>query len=525
MSRATALKGLAELGRLYHANGFFPAATSCWELLRREQPDEPRWAYLLGDSRRAAGDYERMETNLREVVRLAPGYAPAWLRLAGHLLKTGRADEAAEAFRRRLQFVPGDPYARLGLARVALQDGDAVAARAWLAGLVQDHPQFTPAHNLMAEMLDEAGDGPGAERHRRLGRLGPAYVEAADPWLDELTDSCCDVERLRTLASVQFHGRVGDRGVGLMRRAVGLEPDNGVLLAALGDLYIKLGDAGRARESLERALHAFRGAKPPIMVFVNLSHSYRQLGQLELARGAAQRGLALHPDAFELNDELGIVYGELGYKTEAVESFTRAVRLEPGDANANCNLALALLRDGRPGEAREALERSLRRQPTFPQALAMLAQLNLQEGHFPEAESCARALSTCEPGHPAARQVLGACRLAAALRAEQRGATDEAEKAYRDGIAVDASNALLHRGLGVLLLLQGKAAESIPSLSMFQQLQPDLAEAALLLGEAQARAGNLEQARSLLRQSAAQARRSGDPAVTGQAEALLEQLR
>src|SRR5262245_51692289 len=45
-SRTTAARGLAELSRLYHANGFLAEAQGCYAGLEQLAPGEPRWAHL-----------------------------------------------------------------------------------------------------------------------------------------------------------------------------------------------------------------------------------------------------------------------------------------------------------------------------------------------------------------------------------------------------------------------------------------------------------------------------------------------
>src|SRR5688572_18543757 len=49
-ARGTQREGIAELGRLYHANGFPAEAAACWQLLRANEPNEARWCYYLADA-------------------------------------------------------------------------------------------------------------------------------------------------------------------------------------------------------------------------------------------------------------------------------------------------------------------------------------------------------------------------------------------------------------------------------------------------------------------------------------------
>jgi len=527
-ARGSALDGAAELGRLYHANGFAAEAEACWRFLHGEQPGEARWAHLLADLRRAASDYDVMESLLREVVRLDPDYAPAWLQLAGHLFKTGRHDEAEQAYTRRLVLVPGDPYARLGMARVALQGGRADAARRTIEEVVKDHPRFAPAQNLLAELLAAAGDEAGAARHRQLGNIAIRYFEPEDPWVDELTDWCFDAKRLRVRATIEFQIERGDRGVGLMERAARLTPEDPDGFAALGDLFIKLGEAERARTALEECLRlsAQPGAKaPPVMVFVNLSHAFRLLKQPADALRVLQRARELHPQAFELYDEFGIVLGDLGRLDEAVGAFRTAIAKNPGDPNSNFNLAVVLLGLNRRAEAYEALRQSLTLKPTFPQSLSLLGRLELEDARMEDAERHLRLLFEAYPHVAESRRMLAQWELLTGRAAEARKDGAAAERHYRAGVALDADNAELQAGLGVLLLIRGRVDEAVAPLEAYRRLQPGQAQAALFLGQAYARLGRHAEARAVLTEGATLADRAGNTATADFCREILRQLR
>ena len=94
-TRRHLLDGVAELGRLYHANGFLSESEACWQVLRNEQRGGARWCYYLADLHRTASDFGGMESMLMQTVKLAPDYAPAWLQLADYAYKTGRIDRTS----------------------------------------------------------------------------------------------------------------------------------------------------------------------------------------------------------------------------------------------------------------------------------------------------------------------------------------------------------------------------------------------------------------------------------------------
>jgi HemY protein len=527
-TRAGALEGVAELGRLYHANGFSAEGEACWRFLRREQPGEARWAHLLADLRRAAGDYDEMEALLREVVDLASDYSPAWLQLGNHLFKTGRFEEAERAFARRLALAPGDPYARLGLARIAIQGGRQADAQRSIESLVKDQPRFAPAQNLLAELLAAAGDETGAARHRHLGYLAIRYFEPDDPWLNELTEWCFDAKRLRVLATIEYQIERGDQGVALMERAARLTPSDPDGYATLGDLFIKLGQAANARDALRECLRlaaAPDAKKPAVMVFVNLSHAYRLLKQPADALRVLEQARAQHPQAFELFDELGIVLGELGRPEESIAAFRVAIEKNPGDPNANFNLAVALLGVDRRDEAYQALHQSLTLKPTFPQSLSLLGRLELEDGRMVDAEKHLRLLYASYPNVAEARHMLGQWELITARAAEARKDWAAAVQHYRAGVSVDPDNPELQAGLGVMLLVHGPVAEAVAPLEAYRRLQPGNAQASLFLGQAYARLGRITEARAVLAEGAAQADKAGNAATAAFCREILSQLK
>jgi tetratricopeptide (TPR) repeat protein len=232
-----ALAKVIELGRLYHANGFYQEAATCWRLLQSEQPGVARWDYYLADLERIASNYPAMSTLLTRSTELAPDYAPAWLLLAGLEFKTGQLENAEHNYQKRLQLLPGDPYARLGLVRIALQKERQAEARTLIEQLLKDSPDFSSAHNIYGEMLAAAGDTAGASQHRWLGRETARFREADDPWVDELRAWCYDFDQLCAQGAIEFQTGKGELAKSYYERAIKLRPEAAAGYEVLGSLY------------------------------------------------------------------------------------------------------------------------------------------------------------------------------------------------------------------------------------------------------------------------------------------------
>jgi len=523
-SPATALPGVAELGRLYHANAYRREAEACWRVLRREQPREARWCYYLADLRRTAGDSAEFSALLTQAVALAPDYGPAWLQLAGLEFKAGSLALAERHYERRLALVPGDPHARLGLAHVAQQNGRADEARRLLGQLVAAVPNFSTGHNLYAELLAAAGDVEGARRHRWLGREAGRFREADDPWLDELQAWCHDFNRLCLLATIAFQTDRSDRAKSLLERAIRLAPDQPLGYELLGGVYRKTGDAARAREALEAGLRAARSVRPSPAHDVALCEAYGELKQPAEALRIAELGLAQAGEPPELHDARGVALAELNRHEDAITAFRAVLAHLPDDVNSNHNLGLSLLALGRPEEASAAFKRALVQQPTSLKSLAVLGRAELQAGRLDAAGEYLQPLYESHSEVPEVRRLFAQWRLASGALAERKNDGAGAEAHYRAGVALAPDHAELHVSLGVLLLTQGRVEAARPALEAYARLQPANPQSALFLGQVYLQLGRRDEARRILSAGEQLALRAGQATTAAHFREMLRSL-
>lgn len=518
------LDAVAELGFLYHANGFLREAETCWSLLRNEQPRDGRWPYYLADLRRTAGDDTAVEELLAETVRLAPDYAAAWLKLADLEFKTGRMDRAEPRYRKRLELLPADPYARLGLARIAQQRENRSEARDLIEQIVLDTPGFSTAHNLLAEMLAAEGKAGEALRHRNLGRETGRYREADDPWLDEMHEWCFDPKRLALLSSMAYQAQRGDRGVALIERAAALAPDDPATLDLLGTLHLQLNEPAKAETAFARALQLPDTANRRVMLAVKLADALRMQRRYDEALRLVRDELARAPSAYELHNQLGATLADLGRIEESVAAYRRAVELVPNDTDSNYNLGAGLLALGRQEEGVRHVRQALVLQPTYPRALIVLGRMALEAGRLDEAFHYLKPLHDSHPRQAMARQLFAQYFLRAGEAAAARNDRAAAEQHYRAGLKVEPDHADLNAALGVHSLLQGRLNDALAPFEAFRRLRPEDPQSALFLGQLYAQLGRFAEARKVLTEGRDLAERTGNRATARHCREILEHL-
>ncbi|RXK53539.1 tetratricopeptide repeat protein [Oleiharenicola lentus] len=518
------LEAVAELGRLFHANEFRAEAEACWRILAREQPKEARWHYYLADLLRMAGDLTGVEGALEATVAADPKAATAWLQLAEMKLKSGRLDAAAENYQRRLALLPDDPYAGLGLARVAQLQGRTAETIERLEQLLKQHPKFSAAQNLYAELQAAAGREELADLHRWLGREAGRFREADDPWIEELNTRCREPRRLCHLGVIAYQTNQGDRGRARFEQAIALAPGYALAHELLGALLLEEGATVAARDTLLRGIeNAAPDSGPTAMHFLKLNEAYVALKQPGPARRTLEVGLRQHPDSADLLHAWGNRLKAEGNRTEAAQAYRRAIEVNPAFVEADFALAVLLVEAERLPEAAQALQRALTMQPTFPKALLLLARLEVDAGRVEEAGRFLLPLLKANPGEPEIRRITASWRLRAGRALEQRDPA-AAERHYRAGLVLQPDHPDLNAGLGVLLLISDRPGEAVAPLEIAHRARPTQAQAALFLGQAYVRSGRPSDARRVLTAGLHQAEQSGQAASVRNFQEILSIL-
>jgi tetratricopeptide (TPR) repeat protein len=303
--------GLAELARLYHANGLLGQAGEAYRVLMDVDPREARWPYLRADILAGYGQLDEAVPLLRRAVSLAPEYAPARSRLDEALLKINQPAETA----RTRGAVPS------------------------------------------------VGGGASGATNAPASREG----KPADPWLDDLLSDCYDAYRLRVAAASAQDTALAERW---LARATHVAPQDAAAYRQWGDLLTKTGDYPRAREHLERAVEL--GPKEADN-WAYLLRLLDLAGDTAAGDRALASGLMHCPQSPSLHLERGRRLKRAGQFEPALVAFETSRRLRPQDIDAYVELSGVYFRLERVDEGIAALRAALQVEPAHPVALSTLA--------------------------------------------------------------------------------------------------------------------------------------------------------
>jgi tetratricopeptide (TPR) repeat protein len=403
----------------YHADMFFDEADRCYAIVTALEPGQWRWQYYRALIHAERGGSASLVDALRHVVRQAPDFVPGWLRLGDALFKARQYDQARDAWQRardarppdsgralprHVLEVPWSAYAAVGLARIAIVQGDSVRAREILERVAADAPQFSSPLRLLADVYRSLGRQADAERVvYRANRLQP-YAPYADPMVDDLARESRNGTLLLRLSSEANLAVNAEWAEYLTRRALEFDPDNPEAVVKLGRVLRTVGRNEEALGFFER----YHGLVPGD--FLGLAHigsCLSAMGRYGEAESYLRRAIAGVDDP-QTHYNLGLLLSITGRPGEAIAEYEKALARDPMHADARMNMATALARQGRTYAAMRELVRLVDQDPDNAVARANLGVVLIQQGRVAQARAQLEAALRTAPGLESARQALDA---------------------------------------------------------------------------------------------------------------------
>ncbi len=312
---------------------------------------------------------------------------------------------------------------------------------------------------------------PAGIPHPKLAELEPPLareIEARRAGLDALlaneeAGAADQAHAFGELGRLYQAHRLLEPALACYREAHALDPGSFAWAYYLGVLAAGAGDIETARPAFRHALD-LRADDAPALV---------RLADLELEQAQVDEAELLYVRAAVVDDSAAVAYGmgrvaeERGAYAEAIGQFERALTLQPGASVVHYHLGQAYRELGELDRAEEALARS------GPNRVAMADPL------MHELTTLAiGALPHLARGHAAARE----------------GRLADAESAYRQAVAADATNVRAHESLAVLLVRRGSPEAALEHFGVAVRLAPENAQAHSDLGELLAEMGRNDRA-------------------------------
>jgi arylsulfatase A-like enzyme/Tfp pilus assembly protein PilF len=210
------------------------------------------------------------------------------------------------------------------------------------------------------------------------------------------------------------------------RRALQLDPTNGLAMKYLADSNFEAGRLREARDGYRRAMAA--GFRHPD-VFVNLASIAERGGRLDEARDVLNEAVKLSSSDADAWNRLGLIEARRGSLDAARRAFTGAMAAAPDRAEPYYNLGVVERQAGNEAAAQSRLQEAIARNPAYAEAHYELGTGFLIARQPERALAEYRAALAPRPDY--AEALFGAARAARDL-----GRLDEARRDYEHFIRV-----------------------------------------------------------------------------------------
>lgn len=277
-------------------------------------------------------------------------------------LERGEYAEAERLFRRQVAKTPGSAEALSDLGTVlAREDRFDEAVLAYRRALKAD-PRLVPIYFNLGVAYFRAG----------------RYQEAIGPF-EQFLQTRPNDPRARQLRAVSLiEAAQYKRGIAELEELSRERPNDPAILFALAGAHIRLGDETRGRELMEQ-LHGLN--LPPAPVHLLRGMLLYRAEQYDDAEKELEEALRLEPRSSAALAALGRLRLRVNDDSAAIDYFQKALAIQPQDWESNYQLGVLLGRRGQEERARKYLLSSLEQRANYPDPMYFLGKLELSQNH------------------------------------------------------------------------------------------------------------------------------------------------
>lgn len=381
------------------------------------------------------------------------------------------------------------------------------AAVIQLKNALQETPDNKAARLLLAKIHLETGDAAAAEKEFRQARRLGAKREA---WVRGLAQSM--------LLQTRFDAVLSEIEV-VSSDPPALQAD---ILVLRGQALIAKGEAERAGQHFRQALEHDGNHADARLGLAQLAFN---AGDFERATEFVDAALDVDPGAYSARFIKAQILAAQELET-AADWFDKALEARPDDISARLGKAKFLITQGDFARAQPEVERLRAALPDSPQVRYLAGLIDFNAGNLEPARVAFNDVLAAEPKHAPAMLFLGTIHY-------QEDNLDQARFYLRDYLEYVPGNIPARQMLGSIHLRQGKAREAIGIMQPGADAANDNAGYLALLGAAHMQVGEVEQAMQYLQRAREiapealplQAQLAMGQILQGDSEAGLEDLR
>jgi putative PEP-CTERM system TPR-repeat lipoprotein len=298
-------------------------------------PKEPSLLEVLGQAQLAAGRREEAIGTLGTLVEVRPDVAQSHLLLANAYGSIGDREKQRSALEKALSVQPGNPAARLEMARFLVQQRELTDAQMRVDQLMREFPNSPAVLELAGNLVTAKGNAADAVRiYERLWQAAPS------------TNSTL------LLATAKWRAGDGEGALSTLEKWVSQNPRDVPARAFLASQYTAVERYGEAKTLLT----ALVTEVPDSATFHNdLAWVLLKIGDLEGATSHADRAVQLEPGNPLIMDTLAMILLEQDQTDRAVDLLREASTRAAGNPTVLYHYALALSRAGKDDSARQIL--------------------------------------------------------------------------------------------------------------------------------------------------------------------------
>lgn len=505
-------------------------ATQALDQLKTAAPKEPRAAYLRALVAERENQPAVAKAALQEVTQLLDPvpiayvqYRPQLLMLNGlshyGLNELAKARQYLEAF---LKVQPNSPVVRL-LARIQMTEGNTALAIPLLETYLRNNPDDGLALNLLGsaymsqgktaratQFLQEAikkQDRPEFRTALGMSLLGNGNTEGAITELETAwRKDPGQIQAGMSLAQLYAQQNRMPQALALVRDMVKRYPSHPGLQHQLGDMLLRSGQTGEARQAYEKAL----------VLNPKLPASRLQLARMDIAANqvaaAEQRLSALLRDDPKNSDAMAEMARVSERKSQSEEAMRWLLRARDASDRRDMRWNLALmelnLRQGKPQQAIEEGKIALAKQPNDLSTLLVYARAQLALGDANGARGTLGSATRVADFNAPQQSEIARLQLAAGnvdgaayslskalsdqpnfipaqalmvLVEQRQGAADKAEARARQIVQNQPNKALGHSLLGDLAMARNNVPAAIAAFRQAYRVEPATGTALTLM--------------------------------------------